>query len=537
MNYGTDIYNGSFPGNTEGLYRQIVETTNEGIWVIDFEGRTTYANQRMAEMLGCTVKELIGKNAFDFVFPEDRPKGHQEFDLRKLETGGQQVRFRYRKKDGAELWTLASTSMIVGPDGGMEGVLGMFTDITGLKRAQEALKDLNRTLAHRVERRTLKLQKALDDLTRMQKELVASENKYRRLAENTRDILILIGGEGGIEYIGPQISRYGVHPEDMTGHHLLDFVFQEDKEKVALELKRVWTSEDSGILEFRMCTPGGEKYSFEFSGAVLQDENSGVRNIMGVLRDISERRDLEELLVESEERRIKLTAALISAQDKEQQRISEILHNQVSQLLAAAKMKLALLDASREDSEEGKFHQEIEEILAEALETVRIPSFDLKTSILIKKGLSRAIRDLCTTMESRYGVHFDVETEDTELLISAEISTILFKAVRELLFNVVKHADVMRAAVSLLREGKFLKIVVEDQGRGFQAPATSEKPMIGKGLGLISIRDWLRDIGGKMEIDSIPGSRTTVTLRAPLDNMQYVSDADLSLGTYQNSSY
>ena len=97
------------------LYRQIVEVTNEGIWVINTVGRTTYANERMAEMLGFTVQELMGKNAFDLVFPEDLTRGYQEFDLRRIEKEGRQIQFRYRKKDGSKLWTIGNSSVITGP--------------------------------------------------------------------------------------------------------------------------------------------------------------------------------------------------------------------------------------------------------------------------------------------------------------------------------------------------------------------------------------------------------------------------------------
>jgi PAS domain S-box-containing protein len=360
------------------FYRQIVETTNEGIWVIDGEGRTSYANQRMAEMLGCRLNELMGRSAFDFVFPEDRAKGETEFDLCKIDSGGRQIQFRYRKNDGTELWALVSSSVLIGSDGGAEGILGMFTDITEFKRTQEELQELNRTLLHRVDRRTMKLQ-------------------------------------------------------------------------------------------------------------------------------------------ESEERRTRLAVDLVSAHDEEQRRISEGLHDHILQLLAAVKMKQGLLGTNRKNPEEAELLQDITELLNETIEKIRSLSFELKTSMLISMGLSKAIRELCEAMESMYGVHFEFECEDPELPLSSDVSIILFKGIRELFFNVVKHAGVTRAVVSLKRRSKNLQLTVADEGRGFRAPIPGEMPLMGKGLGLLTIQEWLRDVGGRVEIESTPGSHTRITLWAPLD--------------------
>jgi PAS domain S-box-containing protein len=496
------------------LYRQIVEVANEGIWVIDTEGRTTYTNGRMAEMLGCTVQELMAKNAFNFVFPEDRPTAFREFDLRRMESRGRQIQFRYRKKDGSELWTIVNSSVITGAQGRVGAILGLFTDITELKRTQDELKALNRTLAHQVDTRTEKLKTAMQDLVRTQQELVNSEMKYRSLAENTRDILILMDDEGSIEYIGPQIKRYGLNQEDMVNRPLLDFVIEEDREHLCSELKRVRITKEIGILEFRLCAANGEFRSFEFSGAVRCEKKSGLTRITGVLRDISERKAAQHALRESEERRTELTAKLISAQDKEQRRISEVLHDQVLQLLAAAKMKHGLLATNREDLNKQRLYQELEGLLGQVIEKVRSLSFELKTSTLIRMGLTEAISELCAAMEARYGVHFDFETADKEFPIGAEASIVLFKGTRELLFNVVKHAGVKRSAVSMKRVAAQLMLTVKDEGRGFTAP---ESLQMDQGLGLFSIREWLRDVGGEMEIDSVPGSHTRIILSVPLE--------------------
>jgi len=298
---------------------------------------------------------------------------------------------------------------------------------------------------------------------------------------------------------------------------LPDILYREDRGTVASELKKVRKSGVVGSFSCRISAANGETHWLEFSGEVQRDGNGRVMGVTGVLGDISERKTTEKALQKSEERRASLAASLTSAEDDEQRRISEVLHDQVSQLLAAIKMKLSLLGMNNNDPEERKLYREIDALLVEALKSVRSLSFELKTSMLLRLGLFEAITELCATMESRYGVHFDFQPEHGELKISRASAVILFKGVRELLFNVVKHADVQQAVVCMKEEVRNLKITVEDRGKGFHVQSDGENLLMEQGLGLASIQERLREIGGKMKIESVPGSHTKVTLWAPND--------------------
>jgi len=125
---------------SEERYRRVIETAHEGIWTIDAEGRTTYVNQRIADLLGYAPAEIMGRVHTDFMWEEDRPKG--EVDLEQRRQGLPQVcDQRYRRKDDSELWTAASCNAMFEPDGTFIGALGMFTDITERKRSAEALRE------------------------------------------------------------------------------------------------------------------------------------------------------------------------------------------------------------------------------------------------------------------------------------------------------------------------------------------------------------------------------------------------------------
>jgi len=126
--------------NSEERYRRVVETAHEGIWTIDAQGRITYVNQRMADLLGYSPAELMGRVHTDFMWEEDRPKGEVNLELHRQGLP-QVLDQRYRRQDDSELWTVASGSAFSGPDGVFTGALGMFTDITERKQTEEALRD------------------------------------------------------------------------------------------------------------------------------------------------------------------------------------------------------------------------------------------------------------------------------------------------------------------------------------------------------------------------------------------------------------
>jgi PAS domain S-box-containing protein len=121
---------------SEERYRSIVQTANEGIWLIDAEARTLYANKRMAELFGVNAQDMLDHTVMEFVYPEDESEVYSRIRSNLL-GNYEQFDFRFRRKDGRPLHTLACTSPIRNEEGTIIGALGMFTDMTERKRAAE----------------------------------------------------------------------------------------------------------------------------------------------------------------------------------------------------------------------------------------------------------------------------------------------------------------------------------------------------------------------------------------------------------------
>lgn len=121
---------------SEERYRRILEIAQEGIWILDAEDRTTFANRKMAEMLGYTVEEMLGKPPFDFLYAEEQAMIRARLERRRQGLT-EQYDSRYRRKDGSDLWVIVNTTPLLDNAGRYLGAMAMMTDITARKR-QEA---------------------------------------------------------------------------------------------------------------------------------------------------------------------------------------------------------------------------------------------------------------------------------------------------------------------------------------------------------------------------------------------------------------
>lgn len=125
---------------SEERHRLIVETATEGIWTLDSAGRTTFANQVMADLLAVRREDMLGRSVFDFIPPEDRTAGQAKLGVLM---GGTRVAldFRFRRSDGTDVWTQASGAPMLDSHGNVVGALGMLTDITKRRQAEQDLKE------------------------------------------------------------------------------------------------------------------------------------------------------------------------------------------------------------------------------------------------------------------------------------------------------------------------------------------------------------------------------------------------------------
>ena len=158
---------------------------------------------------------------------------------------------------------------------------------------------------------------------------------------------------------------------------------------------------------------------------------------------------------------------------------------------------------------------EIETLLSQANQSARSLSYQLSPPILHELGLIPALEWLGEEMKRLYRLDVTLKDDSHAKPLDERTRVILFRAVRELLVNVAKHAGVRRADVRIQHEGDHVVVRVEDHGAGFD-PKIVYDPKKTRGLGLFSIRERLNYLGGSVGIHSAIGKKTTITLTMPV---------------------
>lgn len=236
--------------------------------------------------------------------------------------------------------------------------------------------------------------------------------------------------------------------------------------------------------------------------------------------DITQQKKAQDILLEisrtsqNRSRQVEaLAAALVSTQQRERRRLAGIVHETLQQQLVAASMQLKLLSKrfAREAAPDSL--RLAQELLLEAQETSRSLSHEINPPAPFQAGLSAALRWLAEQMRRMYSLDVRLAVPESLPRLPDSTQGFLFGAVRELLFNAVKHAKARRASVAVLRGRGVLRIEVVNEGAGFDASKLEQEL---PGMGLLSIRESLGVLGGRLELDASPKGGCRAVLHVPL---------------------
>jgi len=306
-----------------------------------------------------------------------------------------------------------------------------------------------------------------------------------------------------------------IHPEDLA----------EMKETMEQALENFGEFK----VEYRIGNRAPDEELWVFSAGLAITDKSGMpTRVVGVTQNITRRkkieRDLRQLnetleqqvaertdLAETRARQLQsLAVDLIEAEERERQRIATLLHDDLQQLLAAGRMQL---QAAGEGLPPDSLLANVGKLLEESISKTRQLSHELSPPVLHHSNLITALKWLARNMNDKFGlkVQLDAETEQFE---HSHLKVFLFRAVQELLFNIVKHAGVNVAHVGLSTSSGGFLVTVTDQGQGFD-PGILQSTHILAGLGLVSLRERTRSIGGDLVIESAPGQGSRFALTVP----------------------
>ena len=379
--------------------------------------------------------------------------------------------------------------------------IGIGVDLRERKRAEETLRRFNEELERRVETRTA--------------QLTESEARFRAIFEQASDGIILADiATRRVQAANRAACKLlGYSEKKLCGMGMPDLHPAAALPRIVEMFERQKRGEQMLATDVPLRRRDGKTLYADIHAFPLI--LAGRQCLAGIFRDTTDHRQAERLRIRQEKQLRHLAARLVSAQDEEQRRIAEGLHDDVAQVLAACSLKLSTAERATGPAAARQVHDDIDALLQDAGEKVRLLSFELSSSTLYRLGLREAIHELCDSMSARYGVRFQLVTGARAPDLDEATATVLFKAARELLFNVVKHAQVKAATVRISGNARELRLAVEEKGAGFSSDPDGEDAD-DRGLGLFAIRERLKDVGGRMRIVSKPNVRTCVTLTVPL---------------------
>ncbi|MEA2709345.1 MAG: hypothetical protein QOF78_1946 [Phycisphaerales bacterium] len=264
----------------------------------------------------------------------------------------------------------------------------------------------------------------------------------------------------------------------------------------------------------------------------LNDADGKLIGYVKLMRDYTERKRLEdqtrqmnELLerrvgerteeLERQQSRLReLALETTNAEQRARDAIAADLHDNLAQIMASCLMKLAVAQNEFPGGKPPSNYVEAVECVREVLRQVRVLMYDLSPMTFGEGQLRPAIEWVQERMAA-HGLTVTIRDRARTTRLDEDVLRVIYRAVQELLWNVVKHARVNRATVTLARSKDFLRVTVRDVGRGFNPSKISKASETG-GFGLFSLRERLAALGGSMTIKSVAGKGTDVTIQAPL---------------------
>jgi PAS domain S-box-containing protein len=394
------------------------------------------------------------------------------------------------------------------------------------RRAQENLRRAHALLETRVEERTaavtLMMKMAMlevEQRRRSEQSLRVSEARKAAILDASLDIILTIDQEGRITESNVAAARtFGYESRDLIGMNLGELVRPPPEADGSHRWAMTPESTAQRDLSFgnRIELPArradGTEFPVEVSVTRIKCDGPAVWSFSA--RDITARKTADQERTAYERQLRDLASQLRATEQKERRRIAIQLHDGIGQLLAVAQMNLDRL--SQEPAPSPGALVGVRELIEQAVAHTRSLTSDLSPAILYEAGLLPAIEWLVAQIHRKHGLSIDVRVDGAPIVADEEIRVLVFTSIRELVMNIVKHARVSQASISLCQRGDRLTIVVEDRGVGFD-PARLHPSMHGdSGFGLFSIRERFSYVGGAFRTETAPGQGTRMILDAPV---------------------
>jgi PAS domain S-box-containing protein len=501
-------------------YQILLETMNEGIFGVDIKGNTIFVNPSLLRMTGYEAEELLGEN-IHFILHHSRPDGtpyrrEDSFVYRTLHEGlpfniSDEVLW---KKDGTS-FPVEYTSSPIREQDGVIGAVVVIKDITERKKTEKEIKRLNEDLERRVIERTIQLQASVDELEKeiferkkVEKALKDSEEIFSAICNMAVDAILLMDSDDKIIYWNPAAGRMFGYPFGEVKGKNLQFLISPRRSHAEYE-KGFYNFRETGkerpqgaTREFFSVREDGSEFPIEISTSSVQIK--GKWHSLGIIRDITERKQSEAKLHNYARQLKNLSNRLLEIQEAERRYIAQELHDEIGQSLTALKLSLENMASMPADTVVPKLG-EVQTLIQEILARVRNMSLDLRPSMLDDFGLLPALLWHFDRYRSQTGLPVKFSHDGLNVRFSPGIETAVYRIVQEALTNVARHAMANEVRVLITYGQERIEISIEDNGTGFEYEQVRNAADT---AGIKWMKERLALLGGHLKIDSSPGAGT-----------------------------
>jgi PAS domain S-box-containing protein len=368
--------------------------------------------------------------------------------------------------------------------------------------------------------------KAFNKMTADLKQITVSKNYVDRIIESMADMLIVFNSERKIDKVNrATLNLLGYSKPELLSKEMDEILGASNSAHSFVDV--IIQTGSLRNFETQLICKDRQKISVSLSGSLMSDSGG----LVFVAKDNTDRKLAEEMLRKSERELRFLSARILETQEIERKRVARELHDGIGQALTGIKFALENGLRRLRESETAPHIKSLEDIIPLIQATVdetRQIAMGLRPSTLDDIGISETIYWFCQQFENIYqNIRILQSTEVDEDQISETLKTVIFRVMQESLNNVAKHSGADRIRVSLQQEGNTVKLIVQDNGRGFKTvnPLAPDSSL--RGFGLAGMRERTELSGGTFNIESASGQGTIVCAVWPLAKESFICPLDL----------
>lgn len=473
---------------SELFYRRLSYYSIDGVVMSDQSGKITYCGASVERISGYEPTDLLGRNFFEFVHPDDVPLATDAFfkELNK-ESVLNYIFLRLKHSSGEWTWcTVRGHNLLEIPE--LKTFIIYFTNDTKRKQAEDQLRK--------------------------------SEENFRSLIFNLKQGVIL-SDKNGVTTICNQAAQdmLGLTEKDILGKKSLEYyndIIQEDGQVFPGSTHPVseLLNSDKPVRDIVMGIlrkdTGGRSWLLVNAEPIFSEDGS-LDSVVCSLTDITDQKRLTDELFDQEISKQKLLVkATIDGQEKERQEIGKELHDNINQYLTTARLYLEVAK-EKSDGEVKEMINLSHKTLSDIVKEIRKISQSLIPPTLGDIGLVESVQELCDTILQAHTIKIELQHRHfDENVLTDNLKLMLFRIIQEQLNNILTHSEARHMHITLQSDAESVFLVITDDGKGFDTTAFRK----GRGLSNISSRANL--LNGKMDIKSSQGKGCTISISIPI---------------------